>query len=75
MYFRSVYNIAESAATSANAYVFLGYENNTAGTIGIAWVRSTCSIRGYRTSMSEWFRSDAVTAVVSFPRLIDGDVK
>ena len=66
MYFRAIKNVAQTAATSANAYVFLGYENNLAGKLGIAWVRSTCDrIKGYRTAIGEWFRSDAVTAVVS----------
>ena len=62
--FREVNNIAASSSTNANSYVFLGYENDQPGTIGIAWINTTCAIRPYRTSISEYFMNDAVTAVV-----------
>ena len=63
--YRGVNNIAHSSPTTANAYIFLGYENNLPGTIGIGWINTTCARKAYRTSISEWFRNDAVTAVVS----------
>ena len=34
------------------------------GAIGIAWINSTCARQSYRTSISEWFMNDAVSAVV-----------
>ena len=63
-YFRDVNRIASRSPTDANAYVFLGHENNRPGTIGIAWINTTCAIKPYRTSITEWFRNDAITAAV-----------
>ena len=65
-YLRQVNSIVASSSTNANAYVFLGYQNNQPGTIGIAWINTTCGIKPYRTSISEYFMNDAVTAVVCF---------
>ena len=59
----------DSGITSDNAdsYALLSYENNASGTIGIAWLRSTCSLqRGARTSITEHFRGEIVTAEVIF---------
>ena len=64
--FRNVNDIASRSSTNSNAYVFLGYDNNRLGNIGIAWMNTTCARKRYRTSISEWHRNDAVTAVVSF---------
>ena len=50
---------------NADSYALLSYENNAGGTIGIAWLRTTChSERGLRTGITEHFRSDVVTAEV-----------
>jgi len=49
----------------ADSYSLLTYENNAGGTIGIAWLRSTCSTsRGYRTNINEYFSSDVRTAAI-----------
>ena len=49
---------------SINANVFLSFDNNTAGTVGIAWGGSVCADKTFRTSINEWFVSDAKTAEV-----------
>jgi hypothetical protein len=53
-------------------------QNNDYGTIGIAWLQTTCfSNRYYRTSLNEYFFTDLATAEVrqiwtKFPRNIRG---
>ena len=64
VYFRKANDIASSSETNADSYVFLGHEDNLPGTIGIAWINSTCATKSYRTSISEWFMNDAISAVV-----------
>ena len=64
VYFRKVNDIASASETKANSYVFFGHEDNLPGTIGIAWINSTCAGKSYRTSISEWFMNDAISAVV-----------
>ena len=64
-FYRAVNKIAASSTTDADAYVFLGYEDNSPGTIGIAWINTTCAIKPYRTSITEWFINDAITAAVT----------
>ena len=63
-YFRKANDIASASETNADSYVFLGHEDNLPGTIGIAWINSTCATKSYRTSISEWFMNDAISAVV-----------
>ena len=65
----NVEKIAEVAKTSANAYVFLGYDKEDIGNdgeiYGIAETSTTCDrLKKYRTSISEWGGSDVITAVV-----------
>ena len=61
-----------SGITSDNAdsYALLSYENNIGGRdnpFGVAFLRTTCSlIRGERTSITEHFRGEVVTAQVIF---------
>lgn len=52
--------------SSINANVFLSFDNNTAGTVGIAWVGTVCADKIYRTSINQWFVSDSTTAEVFF---------
>ena len=48
-----------------NLFVYLTYQNNEGGTIGIAWVGVVCySGKGYRVGISEYFNSDLRTAEV-----------
>ena len=61
------WNIANPAASNANAYVFLCSQNDAGGVVGIAWVDGTCdSTKGYRSSINEYLRNDVVTASVRF---------
>ena len=44
------------------------YRNNQAGTLGIAWLGTTCvgsSQKGYRSSINEYYQSQQITATVS----------
>ena len=60
------HNIANSANPNVNAYVFLCSENDQGGTIGIAWVATTCDrTQNYRSSVTEYLNNDVVTASVS----------
>ena len=67
MFFRDVSsNIAVPSTSDGNAYVFLCYQNNQGGVVGIAWVRGTCSgSRFARSSVNEYLSNDVVTASVS----------
>ena len=50
-----------------NLFVYLTYQNNEGGTIGIAWVGVVCySGKGYRVGISEYFNSDLRTAEVYY---------
>ena len=61
------WNVANPAASNANAYVFLCSQNDQGGVVGIAWVDGTCdSTKGYRSSINEYLRNDVVTASVRF---------
>ena len=55
---------------NADSYALLSYENNIGGRnnpIGLAFLGTTCSlIRGERTSITEHFRGEVVTAQVIF---------
>ncbi len=52
--------------TTVNANVFMTYQNNQAGVVGLAWVGTVCYPNtSYRASINEWFQSDAQTAQVS----------
>ena len=51
--------------------MFLSFDNNTSGTVGIAWVGSVCADKTFRTSVSEWFVSDASTGQVDVCRLME----
>ena len=58
-------NIAVPSTSDGNAYVFLCYQNNQGGVVGIAWVRGTCSgSRFARSSVNEYLSNDVVTASV-----------
>jgi len=59
--------IPQLGLPDANSYSLLTYENNAGGTIGIAWVGTTCvpaKDRGYRSNINEHFRSDVKTAQI-----------
>ena len=46
-----------------DAFIVVSFENNMAGTTGIAWLGTTCnSAKGDRTNINEWFGSDINTA-------------
>ena len=46
-----------------DAFIVVSFENNVAGTTGIAWLGTTCnSAKGDRTNINEWFGSDINTA-------------
>merc|ERR1712142_433340 len=55
----------EFNSVDADSYSLISYENNAGGTIGIAWLRSTCSTdRAMRTNINEYFRGDIRTATI-----------
>jgi hypothetical protein len=48
-----------------NANVFVTFENNQAGVVGIAWLGTTCRTNiTFRTSINEYFETDASTGQV-----------
>jgi hypothetical protein len=49
---------------SINANVFLSFDNDTPGTVGIAWVGTVCNDPTYKTSINQYFVSDSKTAEV-----------
>ena len=51
--------------STINANVFLCYQNNQPGVVGIGWVGSTCFSPNYRTVVVEWFGSDVITGHVT----------
>jgi hypothetical protein len=60
---RSVSAISRANPLDVNAYAYMVYDGNRGGTIGIAWVESTCAEKYYRSSLNEWFASRWITAV------------
>ena len=49
-----------------NTNVFLTFENNSDGTVGIAWVGAVCNSNlSIRASVNEWYYTDALTGWVS----------
>lgn len=63
---KSLENYADALPASddsIDAFVLFSYENNMAGTTGIAYLGTTCETpRGGRVSISEWTASNIVTA-------------
>ena len=58
-------NVLNTETRDPNLFVYLTYQNNEGGTIGIAWVGVVCySGKGYRVGISEYFNSDLRTAEV-----------
>ncbi len=49
---------------SVNANVFLSFDNNKPGLVGIAGIGTVCEEKTIRTSISQWFESDSGTAEV-----------
>ena len=49
----------------ADSYVLLSYQDNRAGTIGLAWMGTTCnSDKSLRTAIVEYYQSNIKTAQV-----------
>ncbi len=56
---------ALSTDPAFNAYVYLAYRNDEAGTLGIAYTGSTCTDEvQYRTSLNEYQGGDLNTGLV-----------
>lgn len=49
----------------ANAYALFSYEYNRGGTLGIAWMGTTCSSKHMRTSINE-YTNDEMTSAITF---------
>jgi hypothetical protein len=48
-----------------NANIFVSFDNNQAGVVGLAWVGTTCfSNITYRASINQYFETDASTGHV-----------
>ena len=61
-------NTLPSSDDDKDAFVMFSYRNNQAGTLGIAWLGTTCvgsSQKGYRSSINEYYQSQQITATVS----------
>ncbi len=60
-------NVAGSrSAGDSNTNIWLSYENNQPGTIGIAYVRSVCSgSTRFRVNVNEYRNTDSYTGDVS----------
>jgi len=57
--------ISNGLQWDVDEHVYITYQNNARGVVGIAWVRSTCSIyQYYRSNVNEWYTSDTVTAQI-----------
>ncbi len=64
-YFRDVV-AAYSNNPAFNAYVYLAYRNNKAGTLGIAYTGTTCLNNVYyRTSLNEYQGGDLNTGFIT----------
>ena len=51
--------------SSINANVFMTYQNDEAGLVGLAWVATVCRENmTFRTSINEYFVSDAATGQI-----------
>ena len=78
LFFSSIIELIpnEGGIPFANTYVFLCYENNAGGVVGLGYVGTIChSNRRYRTSITEYFFTDLRTAQVqksSLPTEISG---
>ena len=52
---------------SINVNVFLGFQNNMGGVVGIAWVGVVCfPTIGYRSGVVEYFQNDLSTGQVKW---------
>ena len=58
--------IASPSTSHADAFVFLCFQNNAEGTVGIAWLKTTCGINYGKTSINEYKTNDIVSAKVKF---------
>lgn len=57
--------ISNGLQWDVDEHVYLTYNGGASGIVGIAWLRSTCSIyQYYRSNVNEWFSSDTVTAQI-----------
>ena len=59
--------IVESNLPPSDSYTLLTYRNDTAGTLGASWIRSTCNKldNGYKANINEYFHDEILTAQVS----------
>lgn len=48
--------------------VYLCFQNNAAGTVGIAWIGTICGPQNYQTAIVEYFNSDTQTGEVGFKK-------
>ena len=59
-YFSQLGSLAGSASSNAYTYVGLSSQSDASGTVGLAWVQSTCYYnKHYRTSMNDYFYDDS----------------
>ena len=55
-----------------NANIFFTSENNSYGTVGIAWVGTVCFTNtSFRASVNEYFYTDLQTAWVNISKLLE----
>lgn len=62
---RTCSQISNSLQWDVDEHVYLTYQGSASGVVGMAWIRSTCSIyQYYRSNINEWFRTDTITAQI-----------
>jgi len=58
-------SIVRGLPVNADSYSVISYQNNAGGTIGIAYLRTTCSSdKSLRSNINEYFRGDIRTATI-----------
>lgn len=57
--------ISNNLQWDVDEHVYLTYHGSARGIVGMAWVRSTCSIyQYYRSNINEWYQTDTITAQI-----------
>ena len=58
--------LARNDGRNPNLFVFLTSQHDSSGNVGISWLGVVCEgDKGYRTSISEYYKNDLDTAEVS----------